>query len=90
MTWTENTSRYWVEEFVAKVGKPAVYPCPTRGCGHKAKPHCEEKRQKECLWFVCEVCEHTTSVQPKYDFGPFGKKVVRWSVRASHRLPRLK
>jgi hypothetical protein len=87
MTWTENTSRYWVEEFVAKVGKPTGLACPTPKCGHKALPHC---KQKECLWFVCEVCEHTTWLQPKYDFGPVGKKVVRWRIRSSNRLPRLK
>jgi hypothetical protein len=87
MTWTENASKYWVEEFVAKVGKPTALACPTTGCGHKALPHCEVR---DCLWFVCEVCEHTTWLYPKYDFGPFGKKVVRWSIRSTYRLPRLK
>ena len=88
MSWTENASRYRVDvaEFVAKVGKPQSMVCPTEGCGFKATPHCDTTG---CLWYSCEVCEHTTWISPKYDKGPLGRTVLRWSIRRTYRLPKL-
>lgn len=74
-------------ELMAKVQKPAVIICPTQGCGHKTKPHCDAKA---CLWFCCTVCDCTTWISPKFDHGPLGKKIVRWNIRRSVRLPVVK
>ncbi len=79
------TPEGWTE-LMARVQKPPVIECPTTACQQKAKPHC---KIPTCLWFVCEVCERTTWISPKFGVGITGKKIVQWSVRRSVRLPHI-
>ena len=77
-------------ELMARVQKPPKTSCPTKGCeisGVKSetKPHCA---LPACLWFVCYVCERTIWLSPKFDFGPLGRKIVRWNIRRQVQRPR--
>ena len=83
MTWTENSSRFWLEEFVAKVRIPPEIDCPSetcKGAGVKAKWHaCSNKN---CCWFYCDECKFTTWLSPTIAKGALGS-VVKWKIRAT-------
>ena len=88
MTWTSNGSRFWMEEFVAKVRIPQAIHCPTPDCPGTAAWH--NCHNKSCCWFVCDICECTTWFSPKLDKGPLGKQVVKWAIRSRVRIPRMR
>jgi len=68
---------------------PEDITCPTEGCGHKAthhftlSPNCHNPG---CLWFFCDVCEHTTWFSPRTSTSSLGRRVIRWGSRASRRI----
>ncbi len=79
MTWTENASRYWIEEFVARVRIPSEIRCPK--CQGTAKWH--DCQNKNCCWFYCDECKFTTWLSPITSKGPLGNTIVKWKTKAT-------